>query len=114
MEYHEISSCFSDAASRTVYAQRPSWRSCSDKRIFEMLQHANINCSASYLPATLSDGSNIIENISLQRGIILRIKSKMKMLGFYKFRQSTERLSLLAKIHNSIRPSLRIRNAVQR
>ncbi len=106
MEFDEISDCFADADTRMYLVQRPTWRSCSDQRIFDMIK-TKLNCSA-----TLDGG--LIQKIVVPDGVVLRVKSKMKMLGLYKFRQSKHRLNWLTQVHATIRPSQRVEDAVKR
>jgi hypothetical protein len=109
VEYGEISTCFAEVSQRVVFVQRVSWRSASDHRILNMLRNSNLTCVISEQEST----NNIIDKILIPKGTIIRIKSKMKMLGFYNFRQNQQRLNLLIKIHQSIRPSHHIQTAVQ-
>ncbi len=121
VEYHEIQKCLPDASHRIVSTQRPTWRSLSDARIVEMLQFHNISMSiVSNSPTSqnkISGTENSLEEpiraIKIPDGLIIRIKSKMKLLGFYNFRQSTNHLALLVKVHHSIRPNLNLRSATE-
>ncbi len=122
VEYHEIEQCLPDASHRIVSTQRPTWRSLSDARIVEMLQFHNISMSiVSNSPTSqnkiISGSENNLEEpiraIRIPDGLIIRIKSKMKLLGFYNFRQSTNHLALLVQVHHSIRPNLNLRSATE-
>eukprot|EP01035_Chromulina_nebulosa_P025352 gene25352-33087_t len=82
--------------SRIQYIQRRKWRSASALELLSMVNASNI----AYPPRS---------------GDIFRFKSKFKMLALYNFGNEIEPYStdLLFKVHQSIRPSEKIRSAVK-
>ena len=79
---------------RIQFIQRKKWRSASAVELLSM-----VNASHIAFPPRSGD--------------IFRFKSKFKMLALYNFGSENESNGLLFKVHQSIRPSEKIRTAVE-
>lgn len=89
---NDFSSCFLYAnLEKTKFIQRKKWRSATKSELLDM-----INLSHVSLPP--------------EAGTIFRFKSKFKMMALYNF--GSDKSDLLFKILDSIRPSLKVMNAI--
>ncbi len=106
-QFKDVEKCFSRVQGRTVSLQRLRWQSSNDNDILRMLTNSNVS-------HTVTRASSVIDRIFIPSGTIIRIKSKMKMLGFYDFKQHQKRRQFLLQVHESIRPSRPIVKAIHR